>query len=329
LSEHADLATAFDFVGGEEPSEREVEPHDLGVRLGAAHDVQQLRPLTAVVEAFLRWRSALAEDDVDHLDRRRLLFYREGVLRRHVGAFQQFLKVGPGHRADATELGDEDRVRPDGGNRVAQRLIEAANQCGHADDRRDADDDAEHRQARSHLVRADGVERHRDDFFQQTGSDSHDDFSLGFGAPPERARGPAYRPPRCYSRLSASIGSSEAACMAGYSPKKSPTTAVMPMPTPTDHGSTMAGSGLTAAISIATRNPIVVPTIPPNVDSVIDSVRICHTISRRRAPSAFRRPISRVRSVTTISMMFMMTMPPTTSDSPTTPTSTAKMPAVA
>ena len=35
----------------------------------------------------------------------------------------------------------------------------------------------------------------------------------------------------------------------------------------------------------------------------------------RRAPSALRSPISRVRSVTTISMMFMITMPPTTSDS--------------
>ena len=42
-------------------------------------------------------------------------------------------------------------------------------------------------------------------------------------------------------------------------------------------------------------------------------------MSRRRAPSALRRPISRVRSLTTISMMFMMTMPPTTSDSATTP----------
>ena len=52
-------------------------------------------------------------------------------------------------------------------------------------------------------------------------------------------------------------------------------------------------------------------------------------MSDRRAPSALRRPISRVRSVTTISMMFMMTMPPTTSDRPTTPISTAKMPLVA
>ena len=37
-------------------------------------------------------------------------------------------------------------------------------------------------------------------------------------------------------------------------------------------------------------------------------------MSKRRAPSALRMPISRVRSVTLTSMMFMMTMPPTTSE---------------
>ena len=37
-------------------------------------------------------------------------------------------------------------------------------------------------------------------------------------------------------------------------------------------------------------------------------------MSRRRAPTAMRRPISRVRSVTETSMMFMMPMPPTTSE---------------
>ena len=61
--------------------------------------------------------------------------------------------------------------------------------------------------------------------------------------------------------------------------------------------------------------PSIVPTTPPNTDSTTDSVSICAMMSDRRAPSALRRPISRVRSVTTISMMFMMTMPPTTSDS--------------
>ena len=35
-------------------------------------------------------------------------------------------------------------------------------------------------------------------------------------------------------------------------------------------------------------------------------------MSRDLAPSAFRTPISRVRSVTDISMMFMITIPPTT-----------------
>ena len=37
-------------------------------------------------------------------------------------------------------------------------------------------------------------------------------------------------------------------------------------------------------------------------------------MSRPRAPMAMRRPISRVRSVTDTSMMFMMPMPPTMSE---------------
>ena len=37
-------------------------------------------------------------------------------------------------------------------------------------------------------------------------------------------------------------------------------------------------------------------------------------MSRRRAPIAMRMPISRVRSVTDTSMMFMMPMPPTSSE---------------
>ena len=76
----------------------------------------------------------------------------------------------------------------------------------------------------------------------------------------------------------------------------------------------------------ATPNPSSVPISPPTIDSVVDSVSTCQTMSRRLAPSALRRPISRVRSETTISMMFMMTMPPTTSDSETTPIRIAKMP---
>ena len=37
-------------------------------------------------------------------------------------------------------------------------------------------------------------------------------------------------------------------------------------------------------------------------------------MSPRRAPTDFRKPISRVRSVTETSMMFMITIPPTTSE---------------
>ena len=37
-------------------------------------------------------------------------------------------------------------------------------------------------------------------------------------------------------------------------------------------------------------------------------------ISRRRAPIALRRPISNVRSLTVTSMMFITTIPPTTSE---------------
>ena len=81
-------------------------------------------------------------------------------------------------------------------------------------------------------------------------------------------------------------------------------------------------------MSVAASDPSRMPMRPPSVDSVIDSVSTCDMMSLRLAPSALRSPISRVRSLTTISMMFMITMPPTTSDRATMPTRTAKMPLV-
>ena len=51
-------------------------------------------------------------------------------------------------------------------------------------------------------------------------------------------------------------------------------------------------------------------------------------MSRRRAPSALRMPISLVRSVTDTSMMFMITMPPTSSEMAATPIVTTKIPPV-
>ena len=51
-------------------------------------------------------------------------------------------------------------------------------------------------------------------------------------------------------------------------------------------------------------------------------------MSDRRAPSDLRMPISWVRSVTTASMIFMITMPPTTMKTETIPTAMAAMVAV-
>ena len=60
--------------------------------------------------------------------------------------------------------------------------------------------------------------------------------------------------------------------------------------------------------------PKAMPSAPPIIDSVTASTRNCFRMSRPRAPTAMRSPISRVRSVTDTSMMFMMPMPPTMSD---------------
>ncbi len=51
---------------------------------------------------------------------------------------------------------------------------------------------------------------------------------------------------------------------------------------------------------------------PPSRDSVSASMRNWLRMSRPRAPRALRMPISRVRSRTDTSMMFMIPMPPTT-----------------
>ena len=60
--------------------------------------------------------------------------------------------------------------------------------------------------------------------------------------------------------------------------------------------------------------PTVTPSRPPTPESTTVSIRNCWVMSRRFAPRARRMPISRVRSVTVASMMFMMPMPPTRSE---------------
>jgi len=66
--------------------------------------------------------------------------------------------------------------------------------------------------------------------------------------------------------------------------------------------------------------------MPPTVVSVTASTRNWKRIARRRAPSALRTPISRVRSVTETSITFMMMMPPTTSVMLTMPIRDMKIP---
>ena len=91
---------------------------------------------------------------------------------------------------------------------------------------------------------------------------------------------------------------------------------------------TAVGKGVTRPASSASATPEMIPIRPPLSDSVVASTRNCVRMSRRRAPAALRMPISRVRSVTDTSMMFMMTMPPTSSEIAATPIVTTKMPPV-
>ena len=58
--------------------------------------------------------------------------------------------------------------------------------------------------------------------------------------------------------------------------------------------------------------PSMMPSAPPTTQSSTASSRNWRMISCGRAPTAMRRPISLVRSVTETSMIFMMPTPPTT-----------------
>src|SRR5205807_807803 len=114
-----------------------------------------------------------------------------------------------------------------------------------------------------------------------------------------------------YSYLNDSIGSSRAAFHAGHSPK------IMPIPTLAKNPAAGAHNGTYEGMISLTTNepsqPIANPIKPPKPVRVMASIRNCQRMSLRRAPRAFRTPISRVRSVTETSMMFMTPMPPTIS----------------
>ena len=58
------------------------------------------------------------------------------------------------------------------------------------------------------------------------------------------------------------------------------------------------------------------PITPPTMPMTMDSIMNCMSTFEEVAPSALRMPISRVRSVTETIMMFMIPMPPTSSEMP-------------
>src|SRR5438876_11455288 len=116
------------------------------------------------------------------------------------------------------------------------------------------------------------------------------------------------------SNRTAVIGSRRAALVAGYTPKKTPTLAETSSPAATAHSLITEGMPIIAVTPFATIIPNITPSTPPTSAMVPDSIRNCSSTSSLRAPIALRIPISRVRSVTETSIIFMMTMPPTTSE---------------
>jgi hypothetical protein len=71
--------------------------------------------------------------------------------------------------------------------------------------------------------------------------------------------------------------------------------------------------------------PKIMPTMPPIPQSIPDSMRNWATMLLRCASRLRRIPISRVRSVTVTSMMFMIPMPPTSREMAAMPPSTREI----
>ena len=114
----------------------------------------------------------------------------------------------------------------------------------------------------------------------------------------------------------ASIGSRSAAFLAGYHPKKTPVMVQTAKDSSTLQGWMNTGQWAIDLIMKLAPQPIITPITPPVILIRMASMRNCERISTPRAPTDIRRPISRVRSVTETYMMFMIPIPPTTSEMP-------------
>src|SRR5215475_256560 len=108
-------------------------------------------------------------------------------------------------------------------------------------------------------------------------------------------------------------------------PKKTPITVHNKIATAGAQSGNDDGSGVNCESVQEINQAKMTPPAPPTQQSTTDSTRNWLTTSCCRAPTAFRIPISLVRSTTDTSIMFMMTMPPTTSEIPTTNNDTEKI----
>src|SRR5205823_12459721 len=93
-----------------------------------------------------------------------------------------------------------------------------------------------------------------------------------------------------HSYRSASIGFSDAARLAGYRPKKTPTASAKENANRIENGVT-TGRKVWYETKLAS-DPRRMPRIPPNVDNMIASIRNWATMSPLPAPMALRMPIS-------------------------------------
>src|SRR5271157_3962306 len=83
-----------------------------------------------------------------------------------------------------------------------------------------------------------------------------------------------------------------------------------------EYSVTRVGQDKNVVTNLAAEMPKITPITAPVILIIIASVKNCNKMSTPVAPMAIRKPISRVRSVTDTYMIFMMPMPPTTSDIP-------------
>ncbi len=189
VAEQHDAAPMLDLRRDEEAAGLDLGEVDRRPVLGGAEDGELLGALAAVVDARSRVAD-IAEPDIDQRHRRALPFDRPCVLHREIRPARHLEEAAPGGEAQGAPLLHDDRVRSELADRIAQRVVEAADERRHADDRGDADHHAEHGQRRAHLARAQRVERHADDLAEE--ARAHPSHSL---LPPQRFDGVELRRP--------------------------------------------------------------------------------------------------------------------------------------